>query len=53
MAAELPSIASLRAFVAVARTLSFKQAAHALDLSPSALSRQARVIATPNAILPN
>jgi LysR family transcriptional regulator, glycine cleavage system transcriptional activator len=40
MAAELPSIASLRAFAAVARALSFKQAALELHLSPSALSRQ-------------
>jgi len=37
---ELPSITSLRAFVHAARTLSFKEAAAALHVSPSALSRQ-------------
>jgi len=36
----LPSTASLQAFVAAARTLSFKEAAAALHVSPSALSRQ-------------
>ncbi len=40
MADDLPSIASLRAFAEAARTLSFKQAAAALHVSPSALSRQ-------------
>lgn len=37
---ELPSTASLRAFVHAARHLSFKQAAEQLGVSPSALSRQ-------------
>jgi LysR family glycine cleavage system transcriptional activator len=40
MADDLPSIASLRAFVGVARSLSFKQTAATLHVSPSALSRQ-------------
>ncbi len=40
MADDLPSIASLRAFAEAARTLSFKHAAAALHVSPSALSRQ-------------
>lgn len=40
MADDLPSIASLQAFACAARTLSFKQAARELHVSPSALSRQ-------------
>ncbi|MDJ0853375.1 MAG: LysR substrate-binding domain-containing protein [Myxococcota bacterium] len=37
---DLPSTASLRAFLCAARTLSFKQAAAELHVSPSALSRR-------------
>lgn len=40
MQRSLPSTDSLRAFVEVARSASFKRAAAALHLSPSALSRQ-------------
>lgn len=40
MVPDLPSIASLRAFARAARTLSFKDAAAELHVSPSALSRQ-------------
>lgn len=40
MTGDLPSIAALQAFVLAARTESFKQAAEALHVSPSALSRQ-------------
>ena len=44
MADELPSTASLRAFARAARTLSFKQAAEELHVSPSALSRQVQAL---------
>ncbi len=40
MGDPLPSTTALRAFALAARTLSFKQAAEELHLSPSALSRQ-------------
>ncbi len=40
MPRDLPPTAALRAFSCAARTLSFKQAAAELHLSPSALSRQ-------------
>jgi LysR family transcriptional regulator, glycine cleavage system transcriptional activator len=40
MAEELPPIAFLRAFSRAAQTLSFKEAAADLNLSPSAVSRQ-------------
>lgn len=44
MADDLPTTASLRAFVEAARSLSFKQAAAAMHLSPSALSRQVQAL---------
>jgi LysR family glycine cleavage system transcriptional activator len=44
MAGELPSIESLRAFAEAARASSFKRAAAALHLSPSALSRQIQAL---------
>src|SRR5262245_18145395 len=44
MPRELPSTASLRAFVNAARTLSFKRAAAELQLSASALSRQIQAL---------
>jgi len=44
MNGELPSIDSLRAFAAAARTSSFKRAAADLHLSPSALSRQIQAL---------
>ena len=40
MARSLPSTAALEAFVAAARTLSFKRAARELHLSPAALGRR-------------
>jgi len=44
MAADLPTTSSLRAFSLVARGLSFKRAADALHLSPSAVSRQIQAL---------
>lgn len=44
MAAELPPVALLRAFSRAAETLSFKDAAGDLGLSPSALSRQIQAL---------
>src|SRR5690348_3304133 len=44
MREELPPIALLRAFSRSAETLSFKEAAADLDLSPSAVSRQIQAL---------
>ena len=44
MSDDLPSLSSLRAFVDAARTLSFKEAAATLHVSPSALSRQIQAL---------
>jgi LysR family glycine cleavage system transcriptional activator len=44
MSDELPPISALRAFSRVARTFSFKTAAAALHLSPSAVSRQIQTL---------
>ena len=46
MSDELPPMSTLRAFSRVARTLSFKTAAEALHLSPSAVSRQIQALET-------
>ncbi len=44
MSESLPSTTALQAFAAAARTLSFKEAARELHLSPSALSRQVQAL---------
>jgi LysR family glycine cleavage system transcriptional activator len=44
MADDLPSLPALRAFVHAARTLSFKEAADEIHVSPSALSRQIQAL---------
>ncbi|GAA0694583.1 LysR substrate-binding domain-containing protein [Marinobacterium maritimum] len=44
MFARLPSLSSLRTFEAAARLLSFKSAAHELNVSPTAVSHQIRAL---------